>query len=365
MKANKKVPKILIFSDPHGHNYKEFSIIEDGINTRLMDCVEALKKIHYSADKNEVDMIWFTGDLFHLKNNLDNKVIQLIMHEMKDLAMQYPLLLVPGHHDLYMWSSNPVLLEMLAEFSDQVVVVDKPMWIKDSRFFNIPIYAEPCTRKIKELTDRIENLETNIQEGPIFLAHQDMLGMRYGGFVVDQGLDAELLSHKFRWSFIGHYHNPEKMELHKGDVDLFKDNVISVGAPLQHNFGDAGEPRGWWIIRIGDDGHEFDPEQIDFITNDFSPQFVDFTVKENQKFGIIPGLADRDFYRIKVEGKDLPEELNSIRWKRISHTISGQARRRTTISFSDKKEDIIEKYVKARGGELDYKRLIDMGRKYL
>jgi len=359
-----KAPKVLIFSDPHGHNYKEFSIIEDGVNSRLMDCVEVLMKIGESAKINEVDMIWFTGDLFHLKNNLDNKVIQLIMYEMKQLAEKYPLLLVPGHHDLYMWSSNPVLLEMLAKFSDQVVVVDKPMWIKDSRFFNIPIYAEPCTRKIKELTDRIENLETNIQEGPIFLAHQDMLGMRYGGFVVDQGLDAELLSHKFRWSFIGHYHNRKEFK-----DEEFNDNVISVGAPLQHNFGDVGESRGWWILHFSD--HGFEHDRVEYIENDFSPQFVDVSVKEGdqdwmeRRIDVGGDFLQKNFFRIKIEGAELPKGLERIKWKRISHTISGQARRRTTISFSDKKEDIIEKYVKARAGDLDQKRLIEMGRKYL
>ena len=191
MTKKSHTPKVLQFADLHGHNYKEFSIIADGVNTRLLDCAETLRLINKSADDNEVDMIWFAGDLFHLKNNLDNKVIQLIMHEMQKLAEKYPLLLVPGHHDLYMWSSNPVLLNMLAEFSDQVLVVDKPMWIRESRFFNVPIYAEPCTRKVKELNERLKNLETNHQEGPIFIAHQDILGMHYGGYVVEQGLDAE------------------------------------------------------------------------------------------------------------------------------------------------------------------------------
>jgi len=355
MKANKKALKVLQFADLHGHNYKEFSTIEDGVNSRLLDCAATLHGVGRSAYDNHVDMIWFAGDLFHLKNNLDNKVIQFILSEMKKLAEKYPLLLVPGHHDLYMWSSNPVLLKMLAEFSDRIVVVDKPMWIRDSRFFDVPIYAEPCTRKVKELNERLKSLETNIQDGPIFIAHQDILGMHYGGYVVEQGLDAEFLSHKFRWSFIGHYHHSERI----------KDNVVSVGAPLQHNFGDIGENPGWWITKIDDTGHEFDHENIEFIENDFSPRFYNLNLKEDWDGGIIPGDPKKDFYRIKIEGKDVPEGLDQIRWKRISHTVAGQARRRTTISFSDKKEDIIEKYVKARAGDLDHKRLIEMGRKYL
>jgi len=339
--------KALIWSDLHGHNYKEFSTIENGINSRLKNCVDVIEKIQQSAIENSVDEIWFTGDLYQLKNNLDNRVIQLIMHRMMDLAAKFPLLLVPGHHDLYMWSTNPIMMEILAGFSHRIKLCDKLEWINPKNAA-VQIYVEPCTRKVKELEERIEKLEP--RENAIFLAHQDVIGARYGGFVVERGLDADVLSKKFKWSFIGHNHNPSE----------YRHNVISVGASLQRDFGDCGEKRGWWIL-------DTEKEEVKFIENIFSPEFVDYTWDPNaEEKDFIPGDWEKDFYRIKVVGHaELPPRLARIGWKRVSYEIKGQVKKRTSISFSDKKENIIEKYVELRGGNLDHKRLIEMGRKYI
>jgi len=340
--------RILIWADLHGHNFREFSTIEDGVNTRLRDCTDVVGKILLSAREEKVDEVWFVGDLYHLKNNLDNQVIQHIMYEMKNLADNLTVYIVPGNHDYRAWSSDPVLLEVLHEMPGKFVLVEQG-FIKRTGLYAVGhgVYVEPYTRKVKELSQRIASVETN-PEKDIFFGHQDILGARYGGFVVEQGLDADMLSKKFRWSFVGHNHTPSKI----------RDNVISVGAPLQHNFGDAGGDRGWWIL-------DTKKGEVEFVKNNFSPQFVDYTY-HSEIGDIFSGDRAKDFYRIKVVGQvELSEGLKEIRWKRISYDIKSQAKKRAEISFSDKKEDIIQKYVKLRGGDLDHKRLIEMGRKYL
>lgn len=340
--------KALIWADLHGHNFREFSTIENGVNSRLKDCADVVGQILLSAKKEKVDEVWFVGDLYHLKNNLDNRVIQIIMSEMEELADNFPVFIVPGNHDYRAWSSEPILLEILNEMPGKFVLCESG-WLKQNYEgeynYKEGIYIEPFTRKVKELNKRIAELKTN-SEQDIFFGHQDIIGTKYGGFVVEHGLDADVLSKKFKWSFVGHWHAASK---------YVRENVMSIGAPLQHNFGDANQPKGWWI---------FDSEkgEMRFVGNDFSPRFFDIKVgPETTEF---PGDSARDFYRIKVRG-ELPEFLNKMKWKRISKEMEGETKKRTTISFSDKKEDIIEKYVEARGGDLDHKKLIEMGRKYL
>lgn len=331
--------KALIWADLHGHNFREFSTTEDGVNTRLKDCADVVGKILLSARKEKVDEIWFVGDLFHLKNNLDNQVIKAIMYEMKNLADYVGIFLIPGNHDYRAWSSDPILLEILEEMPGRLMLCDQGFLTKKK-----DIYIEPYTRKIDELNKRISELKVD-SDDCIFFGHQDIIGMKYGGFTVEKGLDADVLSEKFKWSFIGHWHMPNKV----------RENVVSIGAPLQHNFGDVNQPKGWWI---------FDNEkgEVRLIQNDFSPRFWDTKVSsETTEF---PGDSQKDFYRIKMKG-DLPEFLSELKWKRISREVEGKTKKRTTISFSDKKDDIIEKYVKVRGGDLDSKRLIEIGRKYL
>jgi DNA repair exonuclease SbcCD nuclease subunit len=343
--------RALIWADLHGHNYKEFSTVEDGMNTRLKDCADVIGKILLSAKEEKVNEVWFVGDLFQLKNNLDNKVIQIIMSEMEELADNFPVFIVPGNHDYRAWSSEPILLEILNEMPGKFVLFGNEFHESVRRN---GIHVEPFTRKTKELNERIAKLETN-PEQDIFFGHQDIIGQRYGGFVVEHGLDANVLSKKFKWSFIGHWHQP----------DMIRENVVSVGAPLQHNFGDVRTEwdkanRGWWILDTEKE------HQLKFVPNISSPEFVDYIWDPNAKEKEILGNWGRDFYRLKVIGHaELPERLKRIKWKRVSYEIKGQVKKRTSISFSDKKEDIIEKYVVLRGGNLDHKKLIEMGRRYL
>jgi len=349
----------LIFGDLHSHNYREFSKLnKDGMNTRLLEGILSLAKITLSGLEEKVDEVWFVGDLYHLKNNLDSQVIQATVTGMRELAEQFPLVLVPGHHDLYLWSSNPIMLELLKDFSDNIIVINKPEWIIRQ---GVDIYVEPCTRKISDLMKRIETLKV-VGEESIFLGHQDLIGMEYGGYKVERGLDSEILSKKFKYSFVGHYHSPK----------IFHENIISVGASLQHSFNDAAETnsdssfdedakRGWWIF-------DSDKPELKFIKNKEAPEFIDYVYDpEKKEKEFIPGDWEKDYYRIKVIGNhELPERLKRIKWKRVSYELRSVKKGRTTISFSDKKEDLLKKYVEVKAGDhLDKKVLIEIGREYL
>ncbi len=351
--------KSLVFADLHNHNYREFSKLDrNGINTRLLEGVLSLVKITLSGLEEKVDEVWFVGDLYHLKNNLDSQVIQETVMGMRALAEHFPLVLVPGHHDLYLWSSHPIMLELLKDFSDNITVVDKPGWIVRQ---GIDVYVEPCTRKVSDLMKRIETLET-VSRKSIFLGHQDLIGMEYGGYKVERGLDSEILSKKFKYSFVGHFHNPR----------IINKNVISVGAPLQHSFNDAAETnsdssfdenakRGWWIF-------DFDKSELEYIRNTNAPEFIDYIFDAEIKLkGFIPGNWEKDYYRIKVIGNhELPERLKRIKWKRVSYELRSIKKGRTTISFSDKKEDLLKKYAEAKAPDhLDQKLLIEIGREFL
>jgi len=363
----------LIFGDLHSHNYREFSKLnKDGMNTRLLEGILSLAKITLSGLEEKVEDVWFVGDLYHLKNNLDSQVIQATVTGMRELAEQFPLVLVPGHHDLYMWSTNPIMLELLKDFSKNITVITKPGWYKLRK--DVDFYIEPCTRKVSDLMKRIETVST-VPEKSIFLGHQDLIGMEYGGYKVERGLDPKILSKKFKYSFVGHYHNP----------GIIQENVVSVGAPLQHSFNDAAKmnsdsnfdenaKRGWFIYDDSkpDRNKNTTLKSIDsklkFIKNTEAPEFIDYVYDpEKKEKEFIPGNWEKDYYRIKVIGNhELPERLKRIKWKRVSYELRSVKKGRTTISFSDKKEDLLMKYVEVKAGDhLDKKVLIEIGREYL
>jgi len=210
--------------------------------------------------------------------------------------------------------------------------------------------------------NRIETLPT-VPKDALFLGHQDLIGMEYGGYKVERGLDPKILSKRFDYSFVGHYHNP----------GIIQENVVSVGAPLQHSFNDAAKlnsdssfdenaKRGWWIY---DDSKV---SKLTYIKNTEAPEFIDYIYdKEKKEKEFIPGNWEKDYYRIKVIGNhELPERLKRIKWKRVSYELRNIKKGRTTISFSDKKEDLLTKYVEVKAAKhLDKKVLVEIGREYL
>lgn len=341
--------KVLVFADIHGHNFREFSYIdEDGFNSRLMDQVEVITKIHESAHVNKVDRVWFLGDLTHLKNNMDTQVIRTLMVELGYIGSNFPVWIIPGNHDYRMWNSDPALLEMLTDWDDRITIARRFEWAGvEHEGERVRVRVLPYQRAIIGTNKEIEELNTN-PEKDVFLGHQDVVGVNYGGFVVEKGLDADILSKKFKLSLLGHCHDSQKI----------RDNVYSVGAPMQHNFGDFLSPRGWWIL-------DTKTYEMKFIENDFSPRFWKIKTNQENEPQDLPGNPEKDFYWITVKGSELPVRFKSIRWKRVSFEIKNEKKERVGISLSDSFEDIIEKYVKYQNTNLDEKKLIKFGRGYV
>ena len=337
--------RTLLFSDLHSHNYREFSEYIDGVNSRLLDCVNAVEKIRNCANERKIIRIYFVGDLFHLKNNLSAEVIKHTMDALFGLASGREVILIPGNHDFTFWNRDPILLELISEYA---TTSEGKIEIITERGLCENIYFAPYTRQVNDLNDSLKYAKTSKEA--LFFGHQDIMGMQYGGFKVEKGLDPKLLSEKFKMSFIGHCHESMKV----------MNNVVSIGAPLQHNFSDSDGTRGWWI-------YDDETNEVEFIENDFSPRFYDYEYNSDaEEKGFIPGDFEKDFYRIKVKGHvELPERLKRLKWKRVIFETVSKEKKRTTISFSDKIDDLLEKYVKLKGGILDMDRLIEIGRKYL
>lgn len=338
--------KIGIFSDLHGHNFREFSFIqEDGINSRLAHQAEVLASIKEYAESVPLNAILFGGDLTHLKNNVDSQVVKVMLDGLNTLAGACPVYLLPGNHDYRLWGSEPALLEVADSLDGNIEVLDVG-WFQIE---DLSIYASPYTRKAKERNERIDSLVMKYNES-IFFGHQDIIGVNYGGYVVEHGLDPDMLSKKFRLSLIGHCH----------DMLRVRDNVISIGAPLEHNFSDEGKAHGWWILDTTAGGDEY----LQFMENKGSPKFHTLRVGESLATAMV-GDPEKDFYRVILDGVEMPEQVKAIRYKRVINRPARDSSKRTTISLADSGKDIIEKYVDARAGTMNRDKLIEVGRKYL
>jgi len=344
---------ILIFSDLQTHNYREFSFItEKEINSRLQNCLDIFgmisSRVHASTSlgskdpteninnnkENKIKKIYFLGDLFNLKNNVDSQVIKLTLRNLILAANTVEkLIIVPGNHDYRLWASEPALLEIAQEFSEnKIQLIDKPTLLKEER-----LYIEPYSRRISEVNERLKNIA--IENDYVFLGHQDINGISYGGAPVTNGLDADFLSKKFKFSFIGHYHNPA----------VVRKNVISVGAPLQNSFSDLGTQKGWWI---------FDGNETKFEENTISPIFKEISIKSEDE---IIAVDEKNFYRVKISGTTLPKGIERLTFRRPMFIRQEIRRGRSEIQFSDSIETVLKKYIDGQKSNLDGEKLFNIG----
>ena len=343
--------RIGIFSDLHGHNFREFSYIrEDGINSRLYHQKEVMDDIGKYASENHIGAILFGGDLTHLKNNVDSQVVKIMMDSIDSLACVCPVYLLPGNHDYRLWGSEPALLDVADSLAGNIFVLQEGWFQIEKHHFELDIYAMPYIRKINERGKMLAEVTVKAEGLTLFFGHQDIIGVNYGGYVVEHGLDPDMLSKKFDYSFIGHCH----------DMMKIRDNVISIGSPLEHNFSDEGKAHGWWLF----DTSAVEEHRLQFMENTGSPCFHTLQYGSEIKTKFV-GKSEKDFYRIILDGVEMPEEVKAIKYKRIIQRPARESSKRTTISLSDSGKDIIEKYVDTRAGSLDKAKLIEIGRKYL
>lgn len=332
--------KILFFSDLHNHNYQEFAEVDDsGLNSRLSAGLQAVAMVQESAIEHEVDYVCFGGDVLHLKNFADIQVVRWTIDAFRRFNQIAPVFMCAGNHDYRNWNRDPVLVEALSDFDDNIQFVEVAE-LNDG--WNLFVFN--YRRNISELADILEKWKYD--EKSIGLFHQDLIGSQYGGVINRFGLDPLTLQSKFRWSFVGHFHNPK----------VYGQNVISIGSPLAHNFGDTGIEHGWWIL-------DTEKNAVEFVQNDLSPKFIDWEVRG--KADVFTGRPDIDYYRVKAHGQELPESLNTLKWKRVSVITENDKKQRADLKFSDTGEEIISKYVTAKNPNLDTDKLIEMGRRYL
>jgi DNA repair exonuclease SbcCD nuclease subunit len=337
--------RTLIFSDLHDHNYQEFSTINEGVNSRLLEHLLCLDLIAEDALKLKVDVIVFGGDIFHLKNFVDSQVIKLTMKKMEELSEIAPIVICPGNHDYRGWGSDPILLEILSEFSGNIHLPTIGTH-NEVTCFGWTIKIFPFTRDIDSLNDQLKAHPRTSKT--IAILHQDMIGSMYGKFLVEKGLYPELLADRFPFSFVGHFHDQKSMS----------PTVWSIGSPLMLSFGEQDQGKGWLFL-------DTDEGVVKQLLNTVSPRFRTAIVEVGDE---LPTISDeeaaRDFFRFIIKGSTIPD-LSRFHWKRVKVEAVSDKKKRTSISFSDSTLDLITKYVKSRGTDLDENLLIETGRRYL
>jgi DNA repair exonuclease SbcCD nuclease subunit len=222
---------------------------------------------------NHIQSILQTGDLFDVRKTTNNLILPAVKQFMEDLVDQeIDFNGIVGNHDLPYKNSSKFNTPSihLSEFYSPIESfktignIDFVGWIHDGN-------RDEILRKVAASTSRF------------CFGHFEFVGFEMSkGYICEHGLDANLFS-RYELVISGHYHGFSR-----------KDNVLYVGTPLQHNWGDYKEKRGFWV---------FDDECgiISFIENEIE-LFVKILYDEDTMYQDVPSLENK-WVRVTVKNK--------------------------------------------------------------
>ena len=234
--------KVALFSDLHGHPFKPYAtVLENGMNSRLADAVSCIEQVVQHCVKEDVDLVLFGGDLFHVRRTINVAAFNAVYEAMAKFSVHgIPLVMIHGNHDQADRAGTQHSVHAFRTFCN---VVDDPGWMMVSGKSGEPyaIMAVPYMENVEQLRQVVTTPCPMSKVPKLMLAHLGIQGAKVGSDFVyinphDAGVE-DLNCEAFDAVYLGHYH------LHQ----QIAPNAWYIGAPLQHNWGDRDQWRGFLI----------------------------------------------------------------------------------------------------------------------
>ena len=241
---------LAIISDVHMNDWSQYSTInEDGLNTRLVETMDAVKEAALKLlNVGGKDLI-VTGDLFHTRGRMKPSVFNPVINLFSGLAKEgIKIHILPGNHDLEGRDSD-ALGNATAAFSliEGVRVYNEPTLVGNFAFIPWIESKEDFVLEIDSIPD---------PSNKVVFCHigidgvLDKVAGKVGKAVLDKG---------FKYVFSGDYHK------HK----YLGDGIYSVGALTHHSFADVNSIAGYLIV-TEDEVKQFETKAAKFVTDPVS-----------------------------------------------------------------------------------------------
>ncbi len=346
--------KIIVYSDIQFNAWSEFSkILPNGLNSRFQDQLNVQDEIFEFA-KNQKDgddvLLIHTGDLFESMTEKISKQVFLEVYERfsKFSKENIPVILLVGNHD---WIDRTETSHMIEPFKEieNILIVDKPevQTIDRTCLCFMPYTGRDFKKEIGNIKEQIG------YQGDLkyLFSHQGVSGAKVGPR--DVPLKHEYTYHDFGVDYFdlifnGHYHK----------MQIFGSGFIIVGSPIQKDFGERNDPKGFWFLDT-----KVKPRRPNYIKT-HSPNFFKIQIDEMSQLEGKLVEKNEDFLWIVAMGLKETEIKNDLFVKgynlnnvRIDIEEKKELRTRTDISLNMTVEDqfkrAVEYMLHQSGLELD------------
>lgn len=282
--------KIAVFTDLHAHPFPNYSyVLPNGLNSRLVDAVTCIKQIRRYCVAKEVDLVLFGGDLFHERKHVVTQAFNAVYEQMASFVTAgIPLVMIHGNHDQADKEGRHHSIHTMRSFA---TVIDEPSFIRvaGASGSEITLFAVPYVEEAEHLKGVLKAEIDREEEIPnIFLGHIGLKGAKAGAdFIYRNPAECsidDIDCGKFDVGFLGHFHMRQKVS----------DNFYYVGAPMQHDWGDVGQARGFMV-------YDTDTKLVTFVKLN-APRFEQLTMDDVADGGRLRARALKDcFVRVVSE----------------------------------------------------------------
>jgi len=261
---------MILLSDLHLDTFRQWSTLEDGINTRLLDQIRVIADIAAIIEQSGEENVIFLGDLINsFSDSLPKVVYNAVWYAIHSWSQKSRLYIIAGNHDLYRGRHifDPY------RYMENVEIVTSPV---RETLEGYAIDMVPWGYDIPDPKDR----------GDILTSHQEVYGaiMNVTGIATYDGIRPSSLA-GYKYVFLGHYHEAQKLDVPGAKWAGY------IGSIMQTDLSLSPAYKG--ITFFNKDEVRFEPIA--------SPRLHSVKVASQEEADkIIPSIVKGDYWRITV-----------------------------------------------------------------
>jgi DNA repair protein SbcD/Mre11 len=249
--------KILHFSDAHiGVDSIGGIDPKTGINNRVLDYLAMLDSIIDFANDEDVDLVVFTGDAFHV-NNPKPIYLNEFSKRIVELRKKRPVVLLVGNHDMTR-SSSASAIEIYNSLQMEGIIVGSEIGMKvvDTKAGKIQVTMMPYPARMsideisKQLNRVMKKIDTKLPS--ILLGHFSVKNAAVGSeasysFGSNSEISLEDIARdEFDYVALGHIHKHQNLTTGLEDVPP----VVYAGSIERVSFNEEKEEKGFVLVEI-------------------------------------------------------------------------------------------------------------------
>jgi DNA repair exonuclease SbcCD nuclease subunit len=313
-----------ITADLQFDEYARLSTLsEQGVTTRLLDLIACFRWIVQTCVDQGCKGLIVAGDVFESRTAIDITVLDLVCREFRRAATVLDITVVAGNHDCHLKTPD---LSSLQALKGSATVITEPTVIAPFAFVPWSAYEEDYRAAVKKLAKE--------PDAKYLVSHALIEGAGYPG----KNIPVDVFKPS-RWKrvLLGDVHCPMQFT-----IDGWEGDLRYVGAPMQLDFGDADEWRGFCILDTKTDA-------LELVENEISPRFHKVTDPDD-----LEDVRDIDF--VDVRGDDPVKVMKVLKKAQdVAHWVGGSpvevenTKPRIQATTSTKREEVLSRYCQYMG----------------